>query len=155
MKRKRKGNADGRVVKRQRCEDPPSEKATWPLLRHYYPEVLTLRNYLASSLSKSKSRRKRVLHYGMQTDRKLSNNADASVINLLDKIVIGSPSRAGLDNTDTLDSDISIFTQQLSESTNTISPTQGALKQTEVGYRSIAHLSLFISLFSIHMWSIS
>ena len=52
---------------------------------------------------------------------------------LLDETVVGSFGKGEDVEIETIERDITVFTQQLSDSTTTISPTQGALKQAEVG----------------------
>lgn len=134
MKRKRKNHRDQRVDKRQKVDHHVNGQPTWALLRYYYPKVLTLRYYLVSTLSKSKKRQRKVLHYGLDSDRSATTDSDATVAKLLDSTVIGSPNQTEVPDLESIDKDITLFTQQLSESTATISPTQGALKQSEVGF---------------------
>ena len=127
MKRKRKPHAEVRANKRHKAKYINSFP-TKPLLLQYYPHVLTLRHYLASKLSKSsKKRQKRLLHYGN------ANDADQRLVTLLDKTIIGSFGGAELVEAVSIDKDLTVFTQQLSESSATITPTQGALEQSEVG----------------------
>ncbi|KAK5164075.1 Telomerase reverse transcriptase [Saxophila tyrrhenica] len=127
MKRKRKTQRDAREGKRQKLVHGSTQPPAWTLLRQYYPTVLTLRRYLASRLPKN--RRKRVLHYGRGND----NNADADVhvVGLLDSVTVGTFNHSPKNDED-LEKDITVFTQQVSESSATIGPTQGALKQSEI-----------------------
>lgn len=131
MKRKRKDSRDLGAVKRQKTADVTNDPPTWPLLRQYYPQVLTLRQYLASKLSKQ--RRKKVLHYGPIAGS--TSNADTSLplAHLLDSIAVGAFNHTEDSDIECIDNDITVFTQQLSESSVTTTPTQGALQQFEVG----------------------
>ena len=133
MKRKRKSHRDQRVAKRQKTKSDVNEEATWPLLRQYYPEVLTLRHYLVSRLSKSKKRRRILLHYGLGDDQVSEANVDASVVALLDTTIVGDFKPGKRNDIGTIDNDITVFTQALSDSPAPVSPTQGVLKQPEVG----------------------
>jgi len=134
MKRKRKRRATEPVVKKQKLNSAVNSEATLPLLRQYYPQVLTLRNYLASRLSKaSKKRRRKVLHYGLPSSDRDDSSPDPVVVRLLNTTFIGAFNNVNESDLESIDKDISVFTQQLSNSTTSISPTQGALKQSEVG----------------------
>ena len=138
MKRKRKSHRDERAAKRRKADHTLNERPTWPLLRQYYSEVLTLRQYLVSELSiSSKKRRRKVAHYGLDAPEGLETGTDVSVVRLLDSVVVGTFNRTGIRDVDTIDKDITIFTQQLSDSNATVSATQGALKQSEVGIQNI------------------
>lgn len=133
MKRKRKITRDARVDKRQKTDAPLNSQPTWPLLRHYYPEVTTLRHYLVLKLSGSKKRQRNLLHYGRSNRVSSSTVHDQAVTKLLDEIVIGTAEKLESIDAESLEEDITIFTQQLSRSECTISPTQGSLSQAEVG----------------------
>ena len=130
MKRKRKNHVDRRADKRPKLEPTASPNLTWPLLRQYYPEVSTLRTYLAGRLSKSKKRRRRLLRYGLDGNDRESNT---TLVALLDETIVGSFIEEGKKDFETFEHDLTIFTQHLSGSTAVISPTQGALIQSEVG----------------------
>lgn len=130
MKKRKRKNHDQRVVKCQKTEDDDYGHPTWALLRYYYPKVLTLRQYLVWALSKSKKRQRRVLHYGVN-DRN-GTVADPEVVTLLDTIAVGTARQAEVLGEEAIDKEITLFTQQRSGCTATISPTQGALKQSEV-----------------------
>ena len=136
MKRKRKSHSDQRAAKRHKTEDGPKEGPTWPLLRQYYPEVLTLRNYLASKLCNvSRNSRKKILRYGIKEFEDSNAPFDPAVTQLLDTTVVGSFKRVDVPELDeTIEKDILVFTQQVSESSASISPTLGAFKQSEVRY---------------------
>jgi telomerase reverse transcriptase len=132
MKRKRSGRLEEHAAKRTKLDKDSELHPTAPLLRQYYPQVVTLRHYLASRLSNfSKKRRKKLLQYG-SSDR---NEHGAAVAELLDSTLVGTFNRVNAEEfeLETIEKDISAFTQQLTESANEISLTQGALKQSEVG----------------------
>jgi hypothetical protein len=139
MKRKRKAPRVDRVEKRQKMNGDGNGQHPWALLRQYYPNVGTLRHYLISRLRRtSKNRAKRVLQYGVDDHfgsfREVRSEAEKEVIRLLDGVAVGTFSRARQDDVEPdLDKDIGIFTQQVSDSISSIGPTQGALKQNEVG----------------------
>ncbi|KAF2766008.1 hypothetical protein EJ03DRAFT_391235, partial [Teratosphaeria nubilosa] len=133
MKRKRAQNrADRCTSKRVRYDANAELHLTAPLLRQYYPNVTTLRQYLASRLSKaSRKRRKRLLRLSGQ-DSQDSEPGDDALAKLLDTTLVGAFNHVGEAVDETIARDISIFTQQISDSTTEISPTQGALKQSEI-----------------------
>lgn len=134
MKRKRKHHGDPRSAKKAKIDAQGQGKPTWPLLRYYYPNVSTLRQYLAARLSKTSRKRARaLLCYGASNKRDDGNSVDEDLVQLLDETVVGSFNSTETIDLDAIGKDITVFTQQLSDSTTTISPTQGALKQSEVG----------------------
>ncbi|KAK3075702.1 Telomerase reverse transcriptase [Teratosphaeriaceae sp. CCFEE 6253] len=132
MKRKRTTRAAERAAKRLKVEATSLTSPTSPtaaLLRQYYPHVLSLRGYLASRLSKcSKKRYKAVLRYGEAGHDVV---ADDSVVDLLDHTLVGFFGHGSIVNLESIDHDITLFTQQLSEANTTLSPTQGAFQQSE------------------------
>jgi hypothetical protein len=144
MKRKRLGQ----------CQDAPSKRVKVDLgsndvlLKQHYATVSTLRQYLAARLGKTSKRRRRdLLHYGR--DSPAITEFDSDLVSLLDNVTVGTV-RHDDDIEDAIDKDITIFTQQVAESTADITPTQGALKQTEVGYNMhIASLFVPASLLTI------
>lgn len=127
MKRKRSHGAAQQAVKKQRLDDDSKQKPSHPLLRKYYAEVVTLREYLASRLTKK--RRRRLQQYGRD-----GLKHDASVCQLLDETIIGThaPIRVQ-DESIVVEEDLSIFTQQLSVADATSSLAPGSFKQSEVG----------------------
>lgn len=131
MKRKRAAKHDQRAAKIPKLGRSDDLHPTATLLRQYYPQLVTLRQYLASKLSTK--RRRRLLQYGGAGQ---GSNCEcvADVTRLLDSVLVGTFNEVGAVDIDGVDRDITIFTQQLSGSTaNEISTTQGALKQSEVG----------------------
>lgn len=140
MKRKRRSNST-RDSKRQRTDEGhAAQHPIVPLLQEYYQEVHSLRTYLVSRLPKSsKKRRRRLLHYGLQVGHDDSIAVEHSVVELLDSILVGTSKRVPTQEANQLDEDISVFTQQVSESDVSISPSAGHLRQAEVG-SSVAFL---------------
>lgn len=134
MKRKRKSNS-ACDSKRQRTEDSHfARHPIVPLLSQYYQEVHSLRTYLVSRLPKSsKKRRRRLLHYGLQPVNDDSIIVEQSVVELLDSILVGTSKHVSTQELDQLDQDISVFTQQVSETDISVSPSAGHLRQSEVG----------------------
>jgi hypothetical protein len=135
MKRKRKSREVQRAGKRQKTDDLPSDRAPLALLRKYYADVVTLRQYLASQLSKT--RRRKIRQYG-----RLSADGDqADVARLLDTTLVGVFKPVQVDDSSIVEDDITLFTQQLSGSGSAPSLTPGKFKQSEVGFVSISFVS--------------
>jgi len=131
MKRKRKTSNAETAVKKSKTATNSISCPTAALLRQYYPHVSTLREYLVSRLSKgSKQTSRHLLRYGDGSQP----DDDTAVIQLLDKTLIGCFDQSSVVNYESIDHDISVFTQQLSECSEVIGPTQGAFKQSEVGW---------------------
>ncbi|KAH9844449.1 Telomerase ribonucleoprotein complex - RNA binding domain [Teratosphaeria destructans] len=129
MKRKRAPNGADRCTSKRVRHDADAElHLAAPLLRQYYPNVTTLRQYLASRLSKtSRKRRKRLLRSSSQGSQKSEPGLDA-LAKLLDTTLVGAFNHVSEAVDETIDRDITIFTQQISDSTTDIS----ALKQSEI-----------------------
>jgi telomerase reverse transcriptase len=124
MKRKRASKAQ-RATKKPKLDDDP--QPSHPLLRKYYADVVTLRQYLVSRLKKK--RRRRLQQYGQDP-----STSEAAVSQLLDVTVVGTFGPVHVqDESIIVEEDISMFTQQLSDSGVTSSLTSGSLKQSEVG----------------------
>ena len=135
MKRKRASKSSHQGVNKRRRTDHP-------LLQQYYANISSLRQYLVSKLPKtSKKRRRRLLHYGSGSADD-TPTADLRVASLLDGVIVGSFKWIQREPSEDVLSEISVFTQQLTESTVVISPTQGAFKQSEVGWRSHLRITL-------------
>ncbi len=134
MKRKRPSQETSTAAKRQKLSAAPSPSATWQLLQQYYPTVTTLRRFFASQRTLSKRRRRTILCLS-QTASDTTNEDEGSLARLLDGVVVGTSKSPHSLNTEDLNSEISIFTQQVSETSINISPTQGAFKQSEVGFQ--------------------
>lgn len=133
-KRKRQSREAKASAKRQRTGDN-RQCLIVPLLQQYYHEVHSLRNYLVSRLPKSaKKRRRRLLHYGLQSAQDESILVDDGTAQLLDKIQVGTSKRVGnREELEQLDEEISVFTQQVSETDISVSPRTRQLRQSEVG----------------------
>lgn len=127
MKRKRPSRETQRARKRVRIDCTPSPRHSHALLRQYYSEVVTLRQYLASRLPKK--RRRRLQQYGRDAEL----TADDSVVRLLDTAIVGSFKHVQIDDSSFALDDITLFTQQLSEIDSTLHPSLGHFKQSEVG----------------------
>ncbi|KAK0307142.1 Telomerase reverse transcriptase [Friedmanniomyces endolithicus] len=128
MKRKRKTPSAETASKKPKTANSSSSCPTAALLRQYYPHVSTLREYLVSRLSKgSKQTSRRLLRYGDGSQP----DDDAAVVQLLDKTLIGCFDQSSVVNYECIDHDITVFTQQLSECSEVVGPTQGAFKQSE------------------------
>ena len=145
MKRKRKNHSEQREAKRPKRDAVSTDPPTWLLLRQYYPQVVTLRQYLASRLSSK--RRKKVLQYGLDLANATERGSDPSVAALLDNIVVGSFKHVESSSIDLFDKDLTVFTQQLSNSTAATNQTQVVLNQSDVGRHSYVP-ALFSPLFS-------
>ncbi|TKA71880.1 hypothetical protein B0A55_06334 [Friedmanniomyces simplex] len=129
MKRKRKTQTAECAVKKPKTTANSVSHHTAALLRQYYPRVSTLREYLVSRLLKgSKQRSRELLRYG---DGIHGMDADAAVVWLLDRTLVGSFDQTSAMDYDSIDRDITLFTQQLTECTDIIGPTQGAFQQSE------------------------
>jgi hypothetical protein len=108
--------------------------------------VHSLRNYLLSRLPKSsKKRRRRLLHYGLQSAQDESILVDDGTAQLLDEIQVGTSKHIGnREELEQLDDEISVFTQQVSETDISITPRSRQLRQSEVGtshYRFLARIA--------------
>ena len=146
-KRKRQSHNARSSVKRQRTGDNKQSPIV-PLLQQYYHEVHSLRTYLVSRLPKSsKKRRRRLLRYGLQHVQDESILVDDATAQLLDKIQVGTSKHVGnRDELEQLDEEISVFTQQVSDTDISVSPRTRQLRQSEVGLSRF--VSLLISTFS-------
>ncbi|PPJ57194.1 hypothetical protein CBER1_07028 [Cercospora berteroae] len=126
MKRKRTSRTAQRANKRQKLLAQSTERPSHALLEQYYPEVVTLRQYLASRLPK---KRRRILQ---QYGRDATAEKDASLVDLLDTTFVGSFEHVQVDDSSFVDDDISLFTQQISENGTAPSLTPGKFKQPEI-----------------------
>lgn len=132
-KRKRRSNGANTSAKRQRTEESRQPPIV-PLLEQYYNEVHSLRVHLASKLPKSaKKRRRRLLRYGLQPMQDDSVLVEDSVTHLLDTILVGNATGVCIQDLEQLDQDMSVFTQQVTETDISISPSAGRWRQSEVG----------------------
>lgn len=76
------------------------------------------------------------MRYGQDNTRDDDIEVDDALVRLLDETIVGTFSSTETVELDAIERDITVFTQQLSDSTTAISPTQGALKQSEVGRKA-------------------
>lgn len=127
MKRKRSAGAAQKALKKQKLDGAIAQPPSHPLLKKYYADVVTLRQYLASRLKKN--RRRRLRQYGED-----ASHSDATVCQLLDVTLIGTfaPVQVQEDSI-IVEEDITFFTQQLSAADATCSLSPGKFKQSEVG----------------------
>lgn len=133
MKRKRSDQEYSRPGnKRARKGEHQRHKVSseCPVLPLYYPYVWTLREYLLSRLSKASKARTRLLaHYGDPED-------DVEIRKLLDETIVGTFNAKSDANEQewqaSQEQELSIFSQQISESTARSSPGS-ARSQSEVG----------------------
>ncbi|KAK4500419.1 hypothetical protein PRZ48_008608 [Zasmidium cellare] len=123
MKRKRPTRPSESSIKKQRTDSNAAQRPSYPLLQKYYRQVVTLRQYLASRLSRK--RRKRLQQYGRK-------DGDESISHLLDTTLIGTFGHAQVEDSSFVGDDLTIFTQQLSNSDSSIALTPGSFKQTEI-----------------------
>lgn len=127
MKRKRSSGAAQKATKKQKLDAKSDQQPSYPLLRKYYADVVTLRQYLASRLKKK--RRRRLQQYGQDV-----SSSDAAVSQLLDVTIVGTFGPVlQQEESIIVEEDISVFTQQLSDSGAPSSLTPGTFKQSEVG----------------------
>lgn len=81
----------------------------------------------------AKKRRRRLLRYGLQPMQDDSVLVEDSVAHLLDTILVGSATGVCVQDLEQLDQDMSVFTQQVTETDVSISPSAGRWRQSEVG----------------------
>ena len=139
MKRKRGKQADsGCRHKRSRIAEECGPHITAnPVLRLYYPKVSTLRDHLASKLAKASKSRRRIL---ANCGRSGEADDESGIGKLLDSILVGTFVAQHEDHDRSLpsqDQEFSIFSQQLSESTERSTASGSALSQSEVGYEAV------------------
>ncbi|KAK6429339.1 Telomerase reverse transcriptase [Oleoguttula sp. CCFEE 5521] len=106
---------------------------TKPLLAQYYGEVHNLRTYLVSRLPKSsKKRRRRVLQYGREDAPSSASVVDTELARLLDTIIVGTSDHVAIATHADVENDISVFTQQLTETDISVLSNTGSLQQSEI-----------------------
>ncbi|WPH03795.1 Hypothetical protein R9X50_00667800 [Acrodontium crateriforme] len=130
MKRKRKSGGGSHVDKCPKIDDSDL-RPSYALLRQYYPEVLTLRNYLVSRLPKTaKRRRRRIRQYGLHCGSE--SPSEDGVVDLLDKTLVGSFASVSSDTDDSIEKDLTIFTQHLNDVSVSTLNTQCVPNQSEI-----------------------
>lgn len=130
MKRKRQSRTCQRENKRIKQDDAHRERPTQPLLRNYYPEVVTLRQYLVSRLvNSSKRTRRRLQQYGRDEAQ-----ADARVSNLLDTTIVGAFERVRFptEESPSIEHEITLFSQHVASCGTNVTLTHGEFKQAQV-----------------------
>ncbi|KAI4731927.1 hypothetical protein E4T49_00185 [Aureobasidium sp. EXF-10728] len=134
MKRKRSNREASGAVKRTKISSGAIDRDpqhTPSILRLYYPQVLSLREYLLQAKT-SKNRRRLILNYGFDT-AKSSQESDPELAKLLDTILVGchDVKKEEDDNID-YQNDLSMFSTQVSESTAKSSGSQAQLPFAEI-----------------------
>ncbi|KAH0412892.1 hypothetical protein KCU90_g17283, partial [Aureobasidium melanogenum] len=126
MKRKRGKKDASATVKRTKVNSDSINRMPQPtptILRLYYPQVLTLREYLLQAKT-SKNKRRSIASYGYDM-AKCSQETDSELAKLLDTILVGCHD-VKKEEHDTVDyqNDLSIFSTQASGSTAKSSGSQ-------------------------------
>ncbi|OQO07688.1 hypothetical protein B0A48_07385 [Cryoendolithus antarcticus] len=110
-----------------------SNHPTNPLLAQYYSEVHSLRTYLVSRLPKSsKKRRRRLLQYGRDNAPSSASISDTELASLLDTTIVGTSEQVAVATLADVENDISVFTQQLTETDISVLSNTGSLQQSEI-----------------------
>ncbi|CAD0096672.1 unnamed protein product [Aureobasidium mustum] len=134
MKRKRGKHDTSGTVKRTKVSSDSTNRKSQPtptILRLYYPQVLTLREYLLQAKT-SKNKRRLIANYGYDTV-KSSQETDSELVKILDTVLVGCHD-VKKEEHDTADyqNDLSIFSTQASGSTARSSGSQTHLSFAEV-----------------------
>ncbi|KAK6002570.1 hypothetical protein QM012_001320 [Aureobasidium pullulans] len=134
MKRKRGKKDVPEIVKRTRTSNGSISRNSYPtptILRLYYPQVLTLREYLLQAKT-SKNKRRSILSYGYDT-AKHSQDTTSELVKLLDTVLVGCHDVKKTEH-DALEyrNDLSIFSTQASGSTVKSSDSQSHLSFAEI-----------------------
>ncbi|KAG9689750.1 hypothetical protein KCU95_g13462, partial [Aureobasidium melanogenum] len=134
MKRKRGKNDASEAVKRTKISSSTISRNPRPtpsILRLYYPQVLTLREYLLQAKT-SKNKRRSIATYGYDT-AKSPQATDFELVKLLDTVLVGCHDLKKEEH-DTVDyqNDLSIFSTQASGSTARSSGSQAHLSFAEI-----------------------
>ncbi|OQO08842.1 hypothetical protein B0A48_05732 [Cryoendolithus antarcticus] len=106
---------------------------TKPLLAQYYSEVHSLRTCLVSRLPKSsKKRRRRLLQYGRDNAPSSASIFDTELASLLDTTIVGTSEQVAVATLADVENEISVFTQQLTETDISVLSNTGSLQQSEI-----------------------
>lgn len=118
-----------------------SETPNLALLRLFYTKVVTLRQYLVSKLPHSSKKRRRYLEqYGvLRKDQEEVHRRGSTLGTFLDTSLVGIPTDVVCSPQPSQDSELQVFSQQLSGPTLRANLSQGILSQTEVGSDAIRH----------------
>jgi hypothetical protein len=134
MKRKRGNRAVSGAVKRTKTGTDAVNRNPQhipSILRLYYPQVLTLREYLLQA-DPSKNKRRQIQNYGIDA-AKSSQETNSELAKLLDSVLVGchDVKKEERDNVDYLN-DLSMFSTQASASTARSSGSQSQLPFAEI-----------------------
>jgi hypothetical protein len=134
MKRKRGSRVESGTVKRVKISiDSPSRTSQHipSILRLYYPQVLTLREYLLQA-NPSKNKRRQIQNYGKEVVSN-SQETDSELANILDSVLIGCHD-VKKEEHDIVDyhNELSIFSTQITESTARSSGSQAQISLAEI-----------------------
>ncbi|THX26002.1 hypothetical protein D6D12_06518 [Aureobasidium pullulans] len=135
MKRKRDSKDTSDSIKRTKAsaqQGPDHDHQSVPsILRLYYPQVLTLREYLLQATT-SKHKKRRITNYGSGTGSS-SQDADAGFVNLLDTVLVGFHT-VKKEESDLVDyqNELSIFSTQVTGSEAKSSGSQPVLPFAEI-----------------------
>ncbi|THX92187.1 hypothetical protein D6D08_02679 [Aureobasidium pullulans] len=135
MKRKRDSKDTSDSIKRTKAsaqQGPDHDHQSAPsILRLYYPQVLTLREYLLQATT-SKHKKRRITNYGSGTGSS-SQDADARFVNLLDTVLVGFHT-VKKEESDLVDyqNELSIFSTQVTGSEAKSSGSQPVLPFAEI-----------------------
>jgi hypothetical protein len=131
--------------KRNTHDDTTTNPVVHPVLQCFYPQILSLRQYLLLRLPiASKTRRRKISQLGLSDAIELPR-VDFELGQLLDSTQVGLPPKAvATDQDEARDIDIVSFSQQLLKSTAGATFKPGYFQQGEVGYSAhfIRHFTL-------------
>ncbi|CAD0059179.1 unnamed protein product [Aureobasidium pullulans] len=135
MKRKRYSKDTSDSIKRTKAsaqQGPDHDHQSAPgILRLYYPQVLTLREYLLQATT-SKHKKRRITNYGSGTGSS-SQDADVGLVKLLDSVLVGFHT-VKKEESDLVDyqNELSIFSTQVTGSEAKSSGSQPVLPFAEI-----------------------
>lgn len=135
MKRKRDSKNTSDSIKRTKAsarQGPDHDHQSAPsILRLYYPQVLTLREYLLQATT-SKHKKRRIINYGSDTGNS-SQDADAGLVRLLDTVLVGFHT-VKKEESDLVEyqNELSIFSTQVTGSEAKSSGSQPVLPFAEI-----------------------
>ncbi|KAI4739019.1 hypothetical protein E4T50_10510 [Aureobasidium sp. EXF-12298] len=134
MKRKRGNRIESGVVKRTKISNDVvnrNPRHIPSILRLYYPQVLTLREYLLQA-NTSKNKRRQIQNHGNDAARN-SQETDAELAALLDTVLVGCHDvKKEEHNIIDYHNELSIFSSQVSGSTARSSGSQAPLPFAEI-----------------------
>ncbi|KEQ76160.1 hypothetical protein M436DRAFT_40003 [Aureobasidium namibiae CBS 147.97] len=134
MKRKRASRPEPIALKRTKTSNGAVKSNLQhipSILRLYYPQVLTLREYLLQA-HPSKNRKRQIQNYG-DHNVKSSQGTNSDLANLLDSVLVGChDAKKEEQNTTDYNNDLSVFSTQVSGSTARSSGSQTQLSFAEI-----------------------